>query len=116
MTKKAFNKIAAGAREALAIARGDITANYHKGNPESKEAFRRLKREIEERDKAYIERALIRRGAYGLICDEAERMLGMKHQTCSARFTDLLAEKRITRTDERRPTRSGRPARVHIIN
>ena len=93
----------------------DITKNYHRGNPESKEAFKRLKREIAERDKAYIERALIRRGKIGLICDELERMLGMKHQTASARMSEMVKEGRITRTEEIRSTRSGCPARVHVI-
>lgn len=93
----------------------DITKNYHKGNPQSKEAFKRLKREAAERDKQYIERAILRHGSRGLICDEAERVLGIKHQTASARFSEMVKEGRIIRTEEVRPTRSGCPARVHII-
>ena len=93
----------------------DITENYHKRNRESRAAFKKLKREIAERDKQYIERAILRHGSRGLICDEAERVLGMKHQTASARFSELVKEERIIRTDVIRLTRSGRPARVHII-
>ena len=93
----------------------DITENYHGGSRESREAFKRLKREIAERDKQFIERAVMRRDHHGLTCDEAERMLSMRHQTCSARFTELVKERRLIRLDDRRPTRSGRPARVHII-
>jgi len=93
----------------------DITANYHRGNPESKTAFKSLKRERMEADRVRIVDATRRRGKHGLTCDEAEIRLELKHQTCSARFTDLVKDGRLTRTEERRPTRSGCPARVHIV-
>jgi Fic family protein len=93
----------------------DITANYHGGNPESVEAFESFSVERMESDRARIVRLTIVRGKHGLTCDEAERLLGLKHQTCSARFTDLVKDGRLTRTEERRPTRSGCPARVHIV-
>lgn len=92
----------------------DITENYHGGNRESKAAFKRLKREVAEKDMQFIERAAVRQGERGITCDEAERILGMKHQTCSARFSEMVKEKRLIRSDDVRPTRSGCPARVHF--
>ena len=57
------------------------------------------------------------RGKKGATCDEAEMALGLKHQTASARFWELnLKFKRIIKTDKKRPTRSGRSARVYITN
>jgi predicted ArsR family transcriptional regulator len=45
-------------------------------------------------------------------CDEAEQQLKMSHQTCSARIHDLCADGFLIETGDRRPTRTGSPARV----
>ena len=58
----------------------------------------------------------------GLTCDEAERILGISHQTCSARFRDLAScdppfiEKLILEDGSyaKRKTRTGRNAYVWI--
>jgi len=64
----------------------------------------------------------IREAENGLTCDEVEQLLGMKHQTASARIRDLtscqpaLLEQRldqVTGKPARRATRSGRTARVY---
>ena len=64
----------------------------------------------------------IREAEDGLTCDEVEQLLGMKHQTASARIRDLtscqpaLLEQRLdeaTGKFARRATRSGRTARVY---
>lgn len=64
----------------------------------------------------------IRNAEDGLTCDEVEQLLGMKHQTASARIRDLtscqpaLLEQRmnvLTGKPARRLTRSGRTARVY---
>ena len=44
-----------------------------------------------------------------LTCDEAEELLDIKHQTCSARFRDLKLEGQIVKSG-RRATRSGSAA------
>lgn len=49
----------------------------------------------------------------GLTCDEVEVGLGLRHQTASARITELKLAGRI-RSIGRRPTRSGRYAEVWI--
>ena len=48
----------------------------------------------------------------GLTCDECENILGMKHQTCSARFRDLALSGHIVKAGEKRKTLSGRKAEV----
>ena len=61
----------------------------------------------------------------GMTCDEVEQKLNMKHQTASARLNDLtkcqppyLRFKLDEKTGQplRRPTRSGRTARVYFAN
>ena len=60
----------------------------------------------------------------GLTCDQVEEKLGMKHQTASARLNDLskcqpafLQHRFDTSTGKplRRPTRSGRTARIYFV-
>ena len=60
----------------------------------------------------------------GLNCDQVEFILGMKHQTASARLNDLskcqpaFLEHRFdssTGKPLRRPTRSGRTARIYFV-
>jgi len=59
----------------------------------------------------------------GLTCDEVEQILGMKHQTASARLNDLMkAQPPVlcfeidaeTKRPRRRTTRSGRTARIYF--
>lgn len=55
----------------------------------------------------------IEQSALGLTCDEAEALLSLSHQTCSARFRELKIKGRIVnKDDESRKTRSGRRALV----
>ena len=80
----------------------DICARNHGGNAESVEANRGTNK---ERDAARI---LLFLESYGdTTCDRAESILGLSHQTCSARFSDLKKEGLIEPTT-RRKTRSGR--------
>lgn len=50
----------------------------------------------------------------GLTCENVEDILEMKHQTASARITELLLGGHIVDTGERRPNRSLRAARVYL--
>lgn len=54
-------------------------------------------------------------GDQGSTCDEAEVVLGMRHQTASARFTELQKKNRVKVVGTRK-TRTGRPARVFVVN
>jgi len=55
------------------------------------------------------------RGYRGATCDEIEQGLDLKHQTVSARCTELLKAGQILDSGARRPTRSGRSARVYVL-
>lgn len=65
----------------------------------------------------------VKSSPFGLTCDEVEKILGMKHQTASARLRDLITcqppyveFQNDPETDKplRRQTRSGRTARVYF--
>ena len=66
----------------------------------------------------------IRNSQFGMTCDEAEGILSMPHQTCSARFRDLASCEppmiiKATLPDGstvKRKTRSGRSAQVWVVN
>ena len=87
----------------------DITANYHGGHPRSVEAQEATK----PRKNADYSRilTLLHAHPYGLTCDEAEQLLGMRHQTCSARFSDMKKRGWLIWCGKR-PTRSGVDADV----
>ncbi|HYJ33779.1 MAG TPA: hypothetical protein VE326_11220 [Candidatus Binatia bacterium] len=90
----------------------DITSRLHGGNAESAEANESI-----EPDKARMRQAVLRyiesRGLVGATCDEVEHALRMRHQTASARLTELKRAKQVVATERRRPTWSGRMARVY---
>ena len=53
-----------------------------------------------------------RAGLRGMTCDEVEVSLGLSHQTCSARVNELAGIDLI-KIIGKRPTRSGRNARIY---
>ena len=89
----------------------DITANYHRGNERSVEAHEAT-RSSKSADCMRILAAL-RQQQDGLTCDEAEQVLGMRHQTCSARFADMKRKGWLF-TYGKRKTRSNCWADVHF--
>lgn len=91
----------------------DITAGRHGDDEMSALAHQTI---VE--DKSRLRRqvlAFIRdRPHCGATCEEVEDRLGLIHQTCSARISELRARGQlITVGDERRRTSTGRWARVH---
>jgi predicted transcriptional regulator len=50
----------------------------------------------------------------GITCDEAEQLLGMLHQSCSARFNELERDGILIPSETTRRTRSGSSARVML--
>jgi hypothetical protein len=54
----------------------------------------------------------ISRRTHGATCEEVEIALELTHQTCSARCTELVLKGWAYDTGQRRPTSSGRAARV----
>jgi hypothetical protein len=66
----------------------DITANYHGGNPESVAA-----NEVVRPNKVAMQRQIYEwippRGKSGATCYEVEKALDLKHQTASARMSEM---------------------------
>lgn len=92
----------------------DVTEGYHGGDPESADANKSIassKSEIRGRILDWM-----RREVKDAICDEASEALHLKHQTCSARFTELKRSGLIEPTGQLRPTRSGCNAKVYRLH
>lgn len=94
----------------------DICQANHGGNPESVAAHKKTKKEMCNR---LIVAALHLTGTHGATCDELEAALGISHQTCSARCSELIRLQWIYRKlagsgYEKRKTRTGRHAAVLI--
>jgi len=53
-------------------------------------------------------------GDDGLTTDMIEMMTGLPHQNCSARVYSLVKRGLLRDTGQRRPTRTGRMARVYV--
>ena len=70
-------------------------------------------------DMARIYNLIKSRGDYGSTCDEAELTLGMSHQTCSARISEMADPQKglpmqLIQSGQRRRTRTTRTAGVYI--
>jgi hypothetical protein len=89
----------------------DITRNYHRGNPRSKEANSRANK---AKQRAAIIEFGVQRGTHGFTCDEAEVALGMSHQSCSARCSELKRD-RVVLIFGKRLTRTGCKADVLLV-
>jgi hypothetical protein len=64
--------------------------------------------------RAVVFSRILHSGEVGMTCDQVEEAMNGRHQTISARIRELVNEGRIIDTGERRPTRSGRQARIYI--
>ena len=88
----------------------DITYNYHGGHPMSMDAHDSIvasKQSVRDRIVEYLQD----HGPH--TCDALEVALNLRHQTCSARVTELKAEGRIVERG-RAATRSGRSACILV--
>ncbi len=86
----------------------DISFNKHGGNPESTAAHESvvpLKHDL----RARVLRAIAGYESHGATSDHLECVLGLRHQSVSARITELKAANLIVPAGKR-PTRSGRLA------
>lgn len=88
----------------------DITFNKHGGNPESTAAHESIV-PTKAAQRAVVLSAIRATGLVGLTSDEAEQLLGLRHQACSARFTELK-ESNFIEPAGKRKTRSGRTAQA----
>lgn len=90
-------------------------APYVRSSQTSKEAAERIRPSLGMLEAKVLE-AIKAAGSRGLVCDEAERITGLTHQCCSARFRGLEQRGLIRRTEDKRPTRSGRSAAVYLVS
>ena len=93
----------------------------HNGVDTSREAADRVRDQLNAMCQQVLE--AVRNCPRGLTCEQVEQLLGMKHQTASARLRDLMClepcplefrpdEK--TGKPQRRSTASGRTARIYF--
>lgn len=90
----------------------DICRKNHKGNPFSTQAHKTLV----DAKKAILKQILdfvLSRGPHGATCEEIEELLGLSHQTASARCAELKALGAV-RVAGQRKTKSGRNAGVLV--
>jgi hypothetical protein len=86
---------------------------YERNSQTSKEAAEKMKHFVGSiRARCY--RAIELHGVQGMTPDEGEVFFGGKHQTISARFTELAQQGKVIKTSVVRKTRSGCNAFVHI--
>lgn len=88
----------------------DPCKNFHGGNQYSSLAWLQVSPEAPNMRRDIF--ALISNSKQGLTCEEIENALKVKHQTCSARITELKTLKLI-HEDGGRMTTSGRRAAVY---
>jgi len=62
-----------------------------------------------------VYRYIFIKSSTGSTCDEAEIALSMSHQSCSAAFRRLVLKKAIYDSGVKKPTRTGRKARVYQV-
>jgi hypothetical protein len=93
------------------VSNDDITRNYHGGNPQSEQANKRTRKTV---DRARVYQFVWSNNLYGATCYETEQATGMRHQTCSARFSDLKKDGIIIGTGRTRLTDTQSPAEVCV--
>lgn len=89
------------------------TAPFVPGSDTSREAAESVQPHL-ERLEAKVLHAIRSGGDGGLTDDEGEHVLGLAHQTYSARRRALVQKGLVEASDQRRPTRSGRRATVWV--
>ena len=87
---------------------------FASGSETSRQAAASMK-DQSARDRMRVLECILSRGDSGATCDEVEVLLGMVHQSASARVSELFHKYgRITKSGRVRKTRSGRNATVWI--
>jgi hypothetical protein len=101
----------------------DICRNNHGGNPQSEKANAIAAAHSKAKDRLRIIEHLASAGMRGDTCDNMEVSLELRHQTCSARCSELLKDRVVVRKPIpgkpgkycTRPTRTGANAAVLIL-
>ena len=93
----------------------DICKNNHGGADTSMSAWESAKQGASNM-RQKIRRLIASAGYCGKTCEEVELELGIKHQTASARISELRRDGLIVYGEQRRATSSGSSARVYLTN
>lgn len=88
----------------------DVCSRNHGGNENSVAAHASLQSAGEVRRRIL---ELIRKERGGLTCDEIEQILGLSHQSASARCAELKRDKQVIESGKRK-TRTGRLAGILV--
>jgi hypothetical protein len=91
----------------------DITRNFHGGNRYSQAAHDTTPDEVRGKQRRAAYMFIFQAWPRGCTCDEYEAATNIKHQTASARFTELKRDGLLTETGFR-PTRSNKMAAVYV--
>ena len=86
---------------------------YVKSSDTSRDAAESMRPHVSAIERAVL--AWVRDWRMGATCDEVECGMGLSHQTASARLKGLADKGLIKDSGARRPTRSGRMARVYVV-
>lgn len=86
---------------------------FEEGSDTSKEAAESMQ-EFSGPLRQRVYDTLVRLGRLGATDDELEEIMGLRHQTLSARRRELELMGLITKTTQRRRTRSGRTAAIYL--
>jgi predicted ArsR family transcriptional regulator len=84
---------------------------YVRGSDTSRDAAESMRPHVSEIEQDILHFLKIHQDA---TCDQIEDYMGIKHQTASARLKGLADKGLIRDSGARRPTRSGRAARVYV--
>lgn len=94
----------------------DICVSRHHGAETSREAFLTTPPATRSKQRNSVFAHIRAAGGRGATCEESSVELGIPYTAASARITELQAEERIHWTkDVRRPTKSGKTARVYFL-
>ena len=90
----------------------DITARKHKGSETSVAAFQGTAPEDRRKQRNKVLRFFKRNSRFGFTCEQISALLEIRYSAASARMSELQRDGLIEDSGERRPTSTGRPARV----
>lgn len=93
----------------------DVTRRFHRGDHQSALAHQSIepkKTAMQKQIHAFITEC----GPKGATCAEVEKALGLKHQTASARCTELRKDGQIFCNGLKRAAVGGQPGRVYVTS
>ena len=94
----------------------DICSNNHGGNPFSVAAFYSTASEKREAMRREIFKLAAKKGDLGITADEATAHFNTFHNSVAPRMSELKRDEMLIETIFSRATRTGRQARVYVVN